>query len=234
MNCYHTGRLHGHEIVGNSVRLVHIVGSLFGVVYVDKHIHSNMATLSLNVGASNWGGGRKRSGRDVDGGKKIKRRRKASAKSRGGESGNTEVEVTERAELRKLRALLVQKDRTIKSMGVELAKLKALGHVQSGHERWVKKTMKHCDVATRSKVFSIASTYFKVMKFLPRGYERFDDTDPLSMCQQVMNQLSGRTCDMPDEPFYQYVVVPCLAARWGYHRSYAVDRMTKVVRGKWC
>ena len=193
-----------------------------------------MPPFSLTV-MDNGGGGRKRSGRDVDGGKKAKRRKKgAGRKSRVGESHNTGVEVAERAEVRRLRALLVQKDQAIKTLGVEIAKLKAMGHVQTGHERWVKKTMKHCDVATRSKVFSIASTYFKVMKFLPRGYEMFDNTDPLSMCQQVMGRLSDRASDMPDEPFYQYVVVPCLAARWGYHRSYAVDRMTKVVRGKWC
>ena len=179
---------------------------------------------------------RKRDAGDVGGGKKQRKKKKGGKKCRGGESSSTngqEVAVVEGLEVRRLRALLVQKDETVKRLGVEIAKLKALGYVQSGQDRWNRKTMKGCDVATRSKVFDVASTYFKVMKFLPRGYERFDDKDPHSMCQQIMSRLSDRACETPDAPFYEYIVVPCLAARWQYHRSYAVDRMTKVVKGKW-
>lgn len=176
----------------------------------------------------------KRSAGGADGGKK-KRTKKNGKKSRGGESTVTngrEVAVEQGVDVRRLRAQLDQKDETIKRMSVEIAKLKAMGYVQSGQDRWNRKTMKDCDVATRSKVFDVASRYFKVMKFLPRGYQRFDDKDPQSMCQQIMNRLSDRACNTPDAPFYEYVVVPCLSARWQYHRSYAVDRMTKVMKGK--
>ena len=176
---------------------------------------------------------RKRSAGDVDGGKKKRKKKKGGKRSRGGESSDTNGQVAEGVEVRRLRAQVVQKDETIKRLSVEIAKLKAMGYVQSGQDRWNRKTMKDCDVATRSKVFDVASTYFKVMKFLPRGYVRFDDKDPLSMCQQIMSRLSDRACETPDAPFYEYVVVPCLSARWQYHCSYAVDRMTKVVKGKW-
>ena len=179
---------------------------------------------------------KKRGAGDVGGGKKQRKKKKGGKKCRGGESSSTngqEVAVVEGLEVRRLRALLVQRNETIKRLGVEIAKLKAMGYVQSGEERWRRKTMKDCDVATRSKVYDVASTYFRVMKFLPRGYERFDDKDPHSMCQQIMSRLGDRACETPDAPFYEYVVVPCLSARWQYHRSYAVDRMTKVVKGKW-